>query len=93
MECRVSDLRFKEVINISTGQRLGFICDAVLDTAGGGVLALVVPGPSRFFGLFGREEDYILPWEGISRFGDDIILIENETDLRRARREKRARWF
>ena len=35
MKCCLSDLRCKEVINVSTGQRLGFICDAEIDMAEG----------------------------------------------------------
>jgi len=86
------DLRYKEVINIGTGARLGFVCDAEMDITDGHVLALVVPGPARFFGLFGREEDYILPWECISRIGEDIILIDVKEELRRGRREKNRGW-
>ena len=93
MECRISDLRYKEVINICTGQRLGYICDAVFHKDDGRIQALIIPGPTRFFGLFGREEDFILPWDSISRFGEDIILIENENNIRRGRKEKRFRVF
>ena len=89
MECRISDLRYKEVINICTGQRLGYVCDAIVDVACGKMLALVVPGPCRFFGLFGREDDYILPWDCVTRFGEDIILIQNDQHLRRDRGPRR----
>jgi len=91
MECRISDLRYKEVINICNGQRLGYICDAIFSVGDGKIQALVIPGPMRFFGLLGREEDYILPWDSIARFGEDIILIENEREIRRGRRERRNR--
>ena len=38
--------------------------------------ALVVPGRRRFFGLLGREEDKVIPWGAVKRFGEDIILVE-----------------
>ena len=57
MEVRLTELRYREVINISDGTRLGFVSDAILDLTSGRVLALIVPGPARFFGLFGRESD------------------------------------
>ena len=75
---RFSELRYKEVICVSTGQRLGYVCDAELDAHTGKILSLIVPGPSRFFGLLGREEDYCLPWSCITRMGEDIILVEKE---------------
>ncbi len=86
---RVADLHYKEVINISNGHRLGFVSDIDMDQKTGQVLALIVPGPYRVLGLFGREADYILPWESIIRIGDDIILIDDSAEIQRPRREKR----
>ena len=88
MDCRLSDLRYREVINISTGARLGFVSDVVLDLNAGRIAALIVPGPARFFGIFGRESDYVLPWEAITQMGSDIILIDGKADIRRDIREK-----
>ena len=90
MECRLSDLRCREVINISTGTRLGYVNDALVDLKDGRIAALIVPGPARFLGLFGREDDYILPWPCITRIGPDIILIDGKGDIRRDRRERRG---
>ncbi len=92
MECRLSDLRYREVINISTGSRLGFVGDVILDLKEGRIAALVVPGPARFFGILGRESDYILPWNAITQMGSDIILIDGKADIRRDTREKGS-WF
>jgi len=61
-----------------------------MEVNSGQVIALVVPGPCRFFGLFGREEDYLIPFESISKIGSDIILIENKGDYRRGKRPKRG---
>ena len=85
---RFSDFRYKEVINIKTGSRLGYVCDAEYQSPDGRITALVVPGPCRFLGLFGHEEDYILPWECITRIGEDIILIEGEHGIRRGKRKR-----
>ena len=83
MRCRVADLRLKEVINVSTGCRIGFVGDLSIETDTGQIIALVVPGPCRFFGLFGRGDDYILPWNSVRRIGDDIILVEIPGDYQR----------
>lgn len=73
---RAGDLRQKEVINIADGMRLGFVSDVEIDFENGEIQAIVVPGPSRFLGVFGRDSDYVIPWYDIVRVGDDIILVD-----------------
>ncbi|MDR3209507.1 MAG: YlmC/YmxH family sporulation protein [Oscillospiraceae bacterium] len=90
MQCRISDLRSKEVININTGLRLGYVVDALFDNRTGQIASLVAPGPFRFFGLFGRANDYVIPWACVKRIGDDIILIDAPEDFRRERAGKRG---
>ena len=89
MTCRLSDLKYKEVINLKDGQRLGCVCDAEIDPESGQITALVVPGPCRVMGMFLREEDYVLPWDCITRLGDDILLVDMPLTPRKPRREKR----
>ena len=76
MECRVSELRYKEIINVSDGSRYGWVGDVEVDLESGQVRALVVPGRLRLFGLLGREEDRVFPGEAVRRFGADTILVE-----------------
>ena len=76
MECRVSELRYKEIINVSDGSRYGWVGDVEGDLDSGQVRALVIPGRRRLFGLLGREEDRVFPWEAVRRFGADTILVE-----------------
>ena len=76
MECRVSELRYKEIINVSDGSRYGWVGDVEVDLESGQVRALVVPGRLRLFGLLGRREDRLFSWESVRRFGEDIILVE-----------------
>lgn len=90
--CRITDLRCKEVINICDGSRLGFVDDVEIDTLTGRVVAIVVPGAFKFFGLFGRCDDYVIPWNCIRRFGEDIILVEIDLEKVRCPRQKKS-WF
>ena len=90
---RMRELRRKEIINISDGGRLGFVGDVDLRLSEGRAEALIVYGPARFFGLFGRGEEYYVPWDSIQRIGDDIILIDKpiqhrDPALERKRRKK-----
>lgn len=75
MDTRIADLRYKEVISVEDGTRYGYVGDMEIDLETGRVKALIVPGRRRFFGLLGREEDKYIPWDAVSRFGEDIILV------------------
>ena len=86
---RLSEIRCKEVINVSDGCRLGFAEDFEIDLQRGCLVALLVPGPCRFFGLFGRDSDFVIPWQAVRKIGGDIILVEVVADkIRRPRPRK-----
>ena len=87
---RLSELRCREIINVCTGQRLGYVCDAELEMPAGTLRALIVPGPCRFFGLFGREPDFLIPMECITKIGTDIILVNIEGSCARSKRNKKT---
>ncbi len=81
---RASDFRQKEVINIADGKRLGFVYDVEIDMNKGVIESIIVPGPGKFLGLFGRDTDYVIPWNSIKKVGDDIILVDmNEGVMKR----------
>ena len=89
MQCRMRDLRCKEVINICDGCRLGFVADVDVKIPEGQVCAIIVYGPCRFFGLFGRDSDFVIPWQAVRKIGGDIILVEVIPDkIRRPRPRK-----
>lgn len=88
MSMRFTELQCKEVICVCDGRRLGFVTDVRVEVPKGEVCALIVPGPCRFFGLFGRNEDYVIPWCCIQRIGPDIILVDTKPDECRVARRK-----
>ena len=77
---RMYDLRQKEVINLSDGMRYGFVSDVEISIDNGKILAVIVPGPGRVLGVFGRDQEYYIPWDKITKIGDDIILVDCKTD-------------
>lgn len=89
VECRGTELRYKEIINITDGSRIGYVGDVVMDLEEGKVLALVVPGRLRLFGLLGREPDAVFPWAAVRRFGADTILVEGGQVRQREGRQRR----
>ncbi|GMA49151.1 hypothetical protein GCM10025857_05080 [Alicyclobacillus contaminans] len=73
---RISDLQSKDVVNVSDGKRLGTIGDLEIDTDSGLIHAIVIPGQTRFFGMVGGGQDYVVPWNQIVKIGSDVILVD-----------------
>jgi YlmC/YmxH family sporulation protein len=73
---RASELRQKEVINISDGRRVGFVSDVEINFDEGVIEALVIPSSGKMFGLLGRDDEFIIPWSRIKKIGEDIILVD-----------------
>ena len=92
VQCRIRNLRCKEVINVCDGCRLGFVSDVDIRLPEGQVAAIVVYGPCRFFGIFGPREEYYIPWECIQRIGDDIILVDKPIQRREPPDRRRRRF-
>ena len=88
---RMRELRRKEVIIITDGGRLGFGGDVDFHLPEGQAAALIIYGPARFFGLFGKGEEYYVPWDSIQRIGDDIILIDKPAQHRDPALERKRR--
>ena len=92
MTNRFSELKNKEVIHVCEGCRLGYIRDLTIELETGRVLSVILPGPCRFLGLFGRSDDYVIPWGCIRKIGEDIILVEGPAEEWRVPRKKRC-WL
>ena len=88
MSVKFTDLHCKEVIAVCNGQRLGFICDVRIELPEGQVVAIVVPGPCRFLHLWGRRDDYVIPWRCVRKVGPDIVLVDVKPDECRVPRSK-----
>jgi YlmC/YmxH family sporulation protein len=93
MGTRITELHCKEVICISDGRRLGFISDACVEIPTGNIVSIIVPGPCRLFGLLGRKDDYVIPWNRICRMGPDIVLVDIKPEECRCLRGKPGVFF
>ena len=87
--CRANDLRCKDVINTRDGCRIGFVGDFEIDMSTATIVALVVFGRWRCFGLLGRGKDVIIRWCDIKVIGEDAILIDCDLPRRPPRRKRR----
>lgn len=71
---RLSELQTKEIINMSTGKRLGLIIDVIVDNTGLIKSLILEEKKSKRF----SREEYELDWSQIAKIGDDIILAKDK---------------
>lgn len=90
MNCRLAELRNKEVISCDNGCRIGCVDDLEVDTKNAEVKALVIYGRLKLFGLLGRKDDCIIPWGNIELIGEDTILVNFRGENNKKHRKKGA---
>ena len=90
---KFTELLCKEVICLCDGRRLGYVADVRIELPEGRVCAIIVPGPCRILGLFGRRDDYVIPWSCIRRIGPDILLVDVQPESCRVPRPRREGAF
>ena len=73
---RTYDLRQKEVINVRTAEKLGFIKDVDINFETGKVDAVIVPKKRRFPGVFLSEKEYEILWSDIIKIGREVVLVD-----------------
>ncbi|CEG26743.1 YlmC/YmxH family sporulation protein [Bacillus sp. B-jedd] len=72
---RISDFQMKDVINVADGKKLGNVTDIDINLNTGKIQAVVIGGMGKVLGLFGKEEDTVIPWSNILKIGQDVILV------------------
>lgn len=76
MKSKGLDFKHKEVVNIKDGRRLGYVQDVTANLEDGMITSIIVPGNTKFLGMFSGNNDIVIPWENIKCIGDDIILVD-----------------
>ena len=71
----------KEIISIIDGTRLGEISDIEIEEKKKKIISLILTGKLRFFGLFGRKDPIIVPWESVRVIGEETVLVDVKTDI------------
>ena len=75
MIVRIAELKDRQVVCVQDGSILGYVGDIELDTENGKLSSLVIFGKVKGLGIFGREDDLVIPWENIEIIGDETILV------------------
>ncbi len=73
---RIAELKDRQVICVKNGALLGLVGDIELDTENGRLSSIVIYGRPKGFGIFGREDDIVIPWEDIEIIGNETILVK-----------------
>ena len=71
----MSELQTKEIIDISSGKRVGSISDLIVDSKGNITKLLLYKKIGKRL-LANYKEDTELSWSQIIKIGDDIILVD-----------------
>jgi YlmC/YmxH family sporulation protein len=72
---RLCELSEKDVINICTCKKIGYVIDIEFEKKSCHATALIVSQGIRFFNLFCNDE-LVIPWCNIKQIGPDVILVE-----------------
>ncbi len=81
MNFRVDELKEKQVVCVKNGCVLGNVSDIEIDSETGKMTALVIFGRAKFLGVFGKENDIIIPFEEIEIIGSETILVKCDVSL------------
>lgn len=75
---RISEFQVKDIVNISDGKKLGNMTDLEINTVTGKIEAIIVSNNNRWKGVFGKDQEIVIPWHKIKKIGADVILVEHQ---------------
>lgn len=75
MNCSITELCEKDVVEIKSGNMLGKVCDVEFCPDNGTITALIIYGKQKMFGFGKSNDDIRINWGDISVIGEDTILV------------------
>ncbi len=78
MKYTFDEIRNKEVINIHSGSKLGYVDDIEFDSDSLLIKSLIIFGRGKLWGIWGREEDTVIKCHDIEMIGTDTILVSSD---------------
>lgn len=74
---RIGEMHGREVISVLDGSRIRVSRCIEFDTQQAGTDGDRGVRPSALFGLFGRENDCVIPWSAVKTIGEDAVLVDH----------------
>ncbi|GBF11293.1 YlmC/YmxH family sporulation protein [Tepidibacillus sp. HK-1] len=80
---RFSELNGKEIIDLSSGERIGTVghTDLIIDPNSGEIEAMVLPKTS-FLNIGKQKEEVYIPWNAIRKIGPEMIIVEKKARVK-----------
>lgn len=72
---RLSDIQNKDVINLTTGMKIGNIIDVKINSENGKIESLILE-KKKFPALFFSDNEIEIYFNQIKKIGEDVILVE-----------------
>ncbi len=72
---RLSEIQNKDVINITTGVKIGNIIDVKINSETGKIESFILE-KKKFSSIFSNNDDIEIFYEQIKKIGEDVILVE-----------------
>jgi YlmC/YmxH family sporulation protein len=72
---RITNFKYKDVININNGNKLGFVIDFEIDITTSKVNSIIVCNKNKLFN-FTSANDIVIKWQDIVIIGTDSILVK-----------------
>lgn len=72
---RLSDLQDKDVVDLKSGIKVGNIIDIKIDMTG--KISSLILERKRYSKLFSPNDEVDIPFEKITKIGEDVILIKD----------------
>ena len=84
-----AELKAKEIISVTTGKKLGYPDDVVLDTTTNSINYFVITKPSKMFKKAEKEQ---IPFSAVTLIGEDVILVKmNKVDKEEIKSEQNTK--
>lgn len=71
----LSDIQSIDVVNVTTGNKIGKIKDIDFDCTNGNIISLSILTISKLRSFFSGEQIIIIPWDKVVKFGNDVIIV------------------
>ena len=73
---RLSEIQNKDVINLTSGMKVGNIIDIKINSETGKIESLILE-KKKFSSIFNSNDEIEIYWTQINKIGEDVILVES----------------